>query len=67
MSLVVFVLGRKDVLVVTDSTRDRFGSGGWQRSRCRALGVDGGMLAPSGCRTLGSGKPSWLKPIRLPS
>jgi len=63
----VFVLGRKDVLVVTDSTRDRFGSGGWQRSRCRAIGVHGGTLAPGGCRTLGSGKPSWLKPIRLPS
>jgi hypothetical protein len=63
----VFVLGRRDVLVVTDSTRDRFGSGGWQRLRCRVIGVDGGMLAPSGCRTLESGKPSWLKPIRLPS
>jgi hypothetical protein len=63
----VFVRGRGDVLVVTDSTRDRFGSGGWQRLRCRALGVHAGMLAPSGCRTLGIGKPSWLQPIRLPS
>ena len=61
----VFVRGRGDVLVVTDSTRDRFGSGGWLRMRCRAIGVAGGMLAPNGCRTLGSGKPSWLKPIRL--
>ena len=63
----VFVRGRGDVLVVTDSTRDRFGSGGWLRLRCRAIGVAGGMLAPSGCITLVSGKPSWLKPIRLPS
>jgi hypothetical protein len=62
-----FVRGRGDVLVVTDSRRDRFGSAGWLRLRCRAIGVAGGMLAPSGCITLGSGKPSWLKPIRLPS
>ena len=63
----VFVRGRGDVLVVTDSTRDRFGSGGWQRLRCRAIGVEAGMLAPAGCRSSGTGKPSWLKPIRLPS
>ena len=59
--------GRGEVLVVTDSTHDRFGSGGWQRSRCRRIAVAGGMLAPSGCRSLGTGKPSWLTPIRLAS
>ena len=61
----LFVRGRGDVLVVTDSTRDRFGSGGWQRSRCHGLGVQGGAIAPSGCRSLGGGKPPWLTPIRL--
>ena len=54
-----------DLLVVTDSTRDRFGSGGWQRARCHGLGVQGGTLAPGGCRSLGAGKPPWLTPIRL--
>jgi hypothetical protein len=63
----VFVRGRRDVLVVMDSTRDRFGSGGWQRLRCRGIGVEGGALATAGCRSLGSGKPSWLKPIGLRS
>lgn len=61
----VFVRGRGDLLVVTDSTRDRFGSGGWQRSRCHGIGVRGGRLAPGGCRSLGPGKPPWLTPIRL--
>ncbi len=63
----VYVRAKRDVLVITDSTRDRFGSGGWQRSRCRTLGAEGGMLAYSGCRSIGAGKPSWLRPIRLPS
>src|SRR5262245_21258880 len=63
----VYVRARKDLLVVTDATRDRFGSGGWQRSRCRTLGVEGGMLVFGGCRSLGTGKPSWLTPIRLSS
>ena len=63
----VFVRGPRDILFVVDVTRDRFGSGGWQRARCRVLAAEGGMLAPSGCRPLGPGKPPWLKPIRLPS
>jgi hypothetical protein len=63
----LFVRGPKDVLVVTDSTRDRFGSGAWERLRCRALTVERGMLGWSGCRTLGAGKPPWLVPIRLRS
>ena len=61
----VFVRGRGDVLVVTDSTRDRFGSGGWQRARCHGIGVQTGTLAPGGCGSLGAGKPPWLTPIRL--
>lgn len=61
----VFVRGRGDVLVVTDSTHDRFGLGGWQRSRCRGLAIQGGTPAPTGCRSLGVGKPPWLTPIRL--
>ena len=63
----VFVRAKGDLLVVTDSTRDRFGSGGWERSRCRRAAVEGGMLGFGGCRSLGTGKPSWLVPIRLPS
>ena len=61
----VFVRGRGDLLVVTDSTHDRFGSGGWQRSHCRGLAIQGGMPAPTGCRSLGIRKPPWLTPIRL--
>jgi hypothetical protein len=61
----VFVRGRGDLLVVTDSTRDRFGSGSWQRVRCHGIGVREGTLAPEGCRPLGAGKPPWLTPIRL--
>jgi len=61
----VFVRGRGDLLVVTDSTRDRFGSGRWQRLRCHGIGVREGTLAPDGCRPLGAGKPPWLTPIRL--
>ena len=63
----VYVRGKGDLLVVTDSTRDRFGSGGWERSHCRTVKVEGGMLAFGGCRSLGTGKPSWLVPIRLRS
>jgi hypothetical protein len=63
----VYVRGPADLLVVTDSTRDAFGSGGWDRSRCRTLRAERGMLAFGGCRALGAGKPSWLRPIRLPS
>ena len=63
----VFVRAKGDLLVVTDSTRDRFGSGDWERSRCRRVAVEGGMLGFGGCRSLGTGKPSWLVPIRLRS
>ena len=63
----VYVRAKADLLVFTDSTRDRFGSGGWERSRCRTVTVEGGMLAFGGCRSLGTGKPSWLVPIRLRS
>ena len=63
----VFVRGPGDVLVVADGTHDRFGSGGWERARCRTLHAEGGMLAPGGCRRLGAGKPAWLTPIRLRS
>jgi hypothetical protein len=61
----VHVRAKRDLLVVTDSTRDRFGSGGWERSRCRTVAVEGGMLAFGSCRSLGTGKPAWLVPIRL--
>jgi len=63
----VFVRAKGDLLVVTDSTRDRFGSGDWERSRCRRVAVEGGILRFGGCRSLGTGKPSWLVPIRLRS
>ena len=63
----VFVRGRRNILVVTDSTRDRFGSGTWEKARCRTLGVERGMLGWSGCRTLGAGKPDWLTPVRIRS
>jgi hypothetical protein len=63
----VFVRGRGDVLVVADGSHDRFGAGGWERARCRGLSARGGVLSPSQCSSLGSGKPPWLRPIRLPS
>ena len=63
----LFVRAKGDLLVVTDSTRDRFGSGVWERSRCRRVAVGSGMLGFGGCRSLGTGKPSWLVPIRLRS
>ena len=63
----VFVRAKGDLLVVTDSTRDRFGSRDWERSRCRRVAVEGGMVGFGGCRSLGTGKPSWLVPIRLRS
>ena len=62
----VFVRGPRDVLVVADGTRDRFGSGKWTRERCTKLTASGGFLGCTGCRTLGTGKPSWLVPYRLP-
>jgi len=63
----VFVRAKRDLLVVTDSTRDRFGSRSWERSGCRTVAVESGILAFGGCRALGTGKPSWLVPIRLRS
>jgi hypothetical protein len=61
----VFVRGARDVLVVVDSTKDRFGARSWQRSRCTRLVVTGGYLGWTGCVPLGTGKPLWLKPVRL--
>jgi hypothetical protein len=63
----VYVRATGSLLVVTDSTHDTFGSGGWDRSRCRTVRVEGGRLGFGGCRSLGTGKPSWLVPIRLRS
>jgi len=62
----VFVRGRRDVLVVVDSTRDAFGAQEWSRSRCTRLTAGGAYLGWAGCRQLGVGKPSWLKPVKLP-
>jgi len=61
----VFVRGRRDVLVVVDSTRDAFGARTWQRLRCTKLVVTGGLLGWTGCRSVGTGKPAWLVPVRL--
>ena len=62
----VFVRGARDILVVTDATRDRFGAGRWERLRCKRLTAEGGYLGWSGCTTIGGGKPSWLRPYPLP-
>jgi hypothetical protein len=40
----VFVRGRRDVLVVVDSTRDAFGAQEWSRSRCTRLTLGGDYL-----------------------
>jgi hypothetical protein len=62
----VFVRGRKNVLVVVDWSRDRFGGNRtWVRERCARLLVDGGFLGWSGCTQLGTGKPAWLTPTLL--
>jgi hypothetical protein len=61
----VFVRGPRDVLVVTDGTRDRFGSGKWSRERCTAVTASRGFLGWTGCRPVGTGKPPWLVPYRL--
>jgi len=63
----VFVRGRRDVLVVVDSTRDAYGARTWQRLRCTGLVVTGGRLGWTGCRSVGTGKPTWLVPVRLSS
>ncbi len=61
----VFVRGPRDVLVVVDSTKDAFGARTWQRSRCTRLVVIDGYLGWTGCKPVGTGKPAWLKPVRL--
>lgn len=62
----VFVRGRRDILVVVDSTRDAYGPRQWSRSRCTRLFAENGYLGWTGCLELGTGKPSWLKPVKLP-
>jgi hypothetical protein len=62
----VFVRGSRDILVVVDWSRDRFGGNrSWARERCTHLGVEGGFLGWSGCRRLGPGTPGWLTPTPL--
>jgi hypothetical protein len=61
----VFVLGRRDLLVVVDSTRDAFGARQWSRFRCTGLVQIHGRLGWNGCRSTGTGKPRWLKPVKL--
>ncbi len=60
----VFVRGRRDVLVVVDTTRDAFGSRGWARLRCTRLFLSEGRLGWAGCRERGGGRPAWLVPYR---
>lgn len=61
----VFVLGKRDVLVAVDSTRDAFsGPVGWVRLRCTRLLLSDGRLGWTGCRQTGRDKPSWLVPFR---
>jgi hypothetical protein len=62
----VFVRGKRNILLVSDSTRDRYGPQEWTRHRCTRLGVSNGHVGASGCVELGTGKPLWLKPVRLP-
>jgi hypothetical protein len=61
----VFVRGPRDVLVVVDTTKDAFGARSWQRLRCAGLVVTDGRLGWTGCRSVGTGKPAWLVPVRL--
>ncbi len=61
----VFVRAKRDVLVVIDTTRDRFGSRRWERLRCSRLVLEAGRLGWTGCEQVGRGKPSWLVPHRL--
>lgn len=60
----LFVKGTRDVLVVSDTTRDAFGPRGWTRLRCTRLVVYDGGLGWRGCPEAGRGKPSWLVPFR---
>ena len=61
----VFVRARRDVLVVVDATRDAFGVREWTRFHCKRLVLEGDYLGWGGCTELGTGKPSWLKPVKL--
>ena len=62
----LFVRGRRDILVVVDTTRDDFGARRWTRYRCTSLDKSRGFLGWTGCRELGTGKPAWLVPYPLP-
>jgi hypothetical protein len=62
----VFVRGRRDILVVVDATRDQFGSRRWEQWRCTSLALHSGHLFWHGCSSVGAGKPTWLRPARLP-
>ena len=62
----VFVRGRRDILVLVDSTRDAFGAQAWHRWRCTRLVVVDGYLGWTNCVPRGTGKPAWLRPARLP-
>jgi hypothetical protein len=62
----VFVRGRRNILVLYDSTKDDFGERGWTRSRCNRLVVSESFLGSQGCVEIGVGKPSWLEPFELP-
>jgi hypothetical protein len=61
----VFVRDRHDVLVVVDTTRDAFGARTWQRLRCTGLVITDDRFGWTRCRSVGTGKPAWLVPIRL--
>ncbi len=63
----VFVRGLRNVLVVTDTTRWTSGPAVWSRFRCDGLELYRGVhLRWRDCVDLGRGKPTWLKPIKLP-
>lgn len=61
----VFVRGWRNILVVFDTTRDAFGARTWQRLRCTGLRITHDRLGWTGCRSIGSGKPAWIVPVRL--
>jgi hypothetical protein len=61
----VFVHGRMPVLVVTDTTRDKFGPREWSSMRCSRVTQAQGFLGLDACQAAGRGKPSWLKPVKL--
>jgi hypothetical protein len=61
----VFVRGARDILVIVDTTRDAFGAKTWSRFRCTKLVVVDGRLGWTGCVPRGTGKPAWLRPVKL--